>query len=39
MKKVITAVSAILIIGFFAASVYAWACGITDHNHNFAGCW
>ncbi len=27
MKKTITAVAATLIIGFFAASAYAWGCG------------
>jgi len=27
MKKVITAITAILIVGFFAASAYAWGCG------------
>ncbi len=27
MKKVITAVTAILIIGFFTASAFAWGCG------------
>ena len=27
MKKVITAIAATLIVGFFAASAYAWGCG------------
>lgn len=27
MKKVITAITATLIVGFFAASAYAWGCG------------
>tara|TARA_B100000614_G_C14392301_1_gene430209 strand:+ start:136 stop:546 length:411 start_codon:yes stop_codon:yes gene_type:complete len=27
MKKLITAIAAILIVGFFAVSAYAWGCG------------
>jgi len=27
MKKIITAIAATLIVGFFAASAYAWGCG------------
>jgi len=43
MKKVITAVSAILIVGFFAASSYAWGCGgmygrgMNGNGHNQTG--
>jgi Spy/CpxP family protein refolding chaperone len=43
MKKVITAVSAILIVGFFAASAYAWGCGgmygrgMNRNGHNQTG--
>ncbi|WP_180137690.1 Spy/CpxP family protein refolding chaperone [Desulfoluna butyratoxydans] len=33
MKKVITAVAATLLIGFFAASAYAWGCG----GHGYGG--
>lgn len=33
MKKTITAVAATLIVGFFAASAYAWGCGYGGGMH------
>ncbi len=38
MKKVITAVSAILIVGFFAANAFAWGCsGMYGNGYNQTG--
>ena len=37
MKKVITAVTAVLIVGFFTASAFAWGCGGMYGNGMYGG--